>query len=137
MHYSKNHKSIFIMTRDMKDKLMGTLIVPFGLTVILVPFSMLIGWNLFTAVLFWLVITPGVSVYLPLMVSGNRNYLFESLLGLVIFYAMMVFMIYDHSKTDYFQIMILSLIINLILVSFITLIKKSGRLTKFVCDPKW
>ena len=108
------------MDKNSKDKLKGTLIVPVGLAIILIPFSMLIGWNLITAILFWLVLTPGLTIYLPKLVSRNKNHLFESLLGLIIFYSIMVFMIYDHYKSDYFQLMIWSCAINLILVSVIT-----------------
>ena len=108
------------MNKESKDKLKGTLIVPFGLAIVFVPFSILIGWNLITLILFWLVLTPGLTIYLPPIVSSNKNHLFESLVGLTIFYAIMVFMIYDHYKTDYFQIMILSFVINLILVSVVT-----------------
>ena len=107
------------------DKLKGILIVPIGLAIVLVPFSILIGWNLITLTLFWLVITPALTIYLPIVVSKNKNHLFESLPGLLIFYAIMVFMIYDHYKTDYFKVMILSCVLNLIFVSFITWTRNS------------
>ena len=107
------------MDSESKDKLKGTMIVPVGLAIILVPFSVLIGWNLMTLILFWFVLTPGLTIYLPALVSRNKNRLVESVVGLIIFYGIMVFMIYDHYKTDYFQVMILSCVINLILVSAI------------------
>lgn len=118
------------MHKELKDKFKGTLIVPFGLAVVLVPFSIFIGWNLITLILFWLILTPVLTICLPTLVSGNKDHLFESLVGLIIFYAIMVFMIYDHYKTDYFQIMILSCMINLILISAITWIKKSSTSTQ-------
>lgn len=117
------------MDKGYKDKLKGTLIVPLGLAIILVPFSILIGWNLMTLILFWLLLTPGLSIYLPTLVLRNKNHLFESLVGLMIFYVIMVFMIYDHYKTDYFQLMILSCAINVILVSVITWTKRPGAHT--------
>jgi hypothetical protein len=107
------------------DKLKGILIVPIGLAIVLVPFSILIGWNLITLTLFWLAITPAVTIYLPTVVSNNKNHLFESLVGLLIFYTIMVFMIYDHYKTDYFKVMILSCVINFIFVSVITWTRSS------------
>ena len=112
------------MNQELKDKLKGTLIVPVGLSVVLVPFSILIGWNLATLVLFWFMITPGLSIYLPTIVSPSKNHLFESLAGLIIFYAIIVFMIYDHYKSDYFQVMIVSFVINLIVVFVATWIRK-------------
>jgi len=114
------------MDKESKDKLKGTLIVPIGLTIILVPFSILIGWNLISLIVFWFVLIPGLTIYLPTKFSRNRNHLIESLLGLIIFYAIMIFMIYDHYKTDYFQIMILSFVINLTLVS-ITIVTRRHR----------
>lgn len=105
------------MNKKSKDKLVGTVIVPCGLAVILVPFSLLIGWNLLTLILFWFLIVPMLSIYLPSIISGNNNHLFESIVGVLIFYAIMVFMIYNHFKTDYFQIMIFSLVINLVFIS--------------------
>lgn len=108
------------MDKESKDKLKGILIVPVGLAIILAPFSILIGWNLITLFLFWFVIIPALTIYLPTIVSPNKNHLFESLVGLMIFYAIMIFMIYDHYKTDYFQTMIVSCVVNLISVSVIT-----------------
>ena len=110
----------FNMGNDSIDKLKGTLIVPVGLAIILVPFSIFIGWNLITLILFWIIITPGLTIYLPTIVSRNKSHLFKSLVGLLIFYGIMVLMIYDHYNSDYFQVMILSCVVNLILVSVIT-----------------
>ena len=79
------------MEKETKDKLKGTLIVPVGLAIMLAPFSILIGWNLITAILFWLVLTPGLTIFLPPLVSRNKSHLFESLVGLTVFYSFMVF----------------------------------------------
>lgn len=54
-----------VMNKKSKDILKATLIVPFCLILVLIPYSMLIGWNLFTGVLFWYVITPALTIYLP------------------------------------------------------------------------
>lgn len=48
----------------------------------------------------------------------------ESLTGLMLFYAIMVFMIYEHYKTDYFQLMMLSCLVNVALVTAISLPRK-------------
>ncbi len=104
----------------LKERLKGTLIVPIALAAVLIPFSMLIGWNLLTAILFWFFIVPAIALYLPNKVSRNKRHLPETLSGLLIFYGLMVFMIYDHFKTDLFQIMIVSCFVNLVLVSLIT-----------------
>jgi hypothetical protein len=118
------------MDKESKDKLKGTLIVPIGLTIILIPFSILIGWNVISLILFWFVLTPGLTIYLPTKLSRSKNHFIESLLGLVIFYAIMVLLIYDHYKTDYFQIMILSFVINLTLVLIFAWTKKHKTLAQ-------
>lgn len=117
------------MTKTSKDKLKGTLIIPLGLTAVLVPFSLLIGWNIFTLLLFWFVLIPCLSMYLPSLVSSNKNHLIETVLGLIIFYGIMVFMIYDHYQTDYFKAMIVSFVINLIVVSIWSKSKNSNLQT--------
>ena len=113
---SNNNK----MNRNVRDRLKGMLIVPAGLAIVLVPYSLLIGRNLLTVFLFWFVITPTLTIYLPTIISKNKNHFLESLLGLMIFYGLMVFMIYDHYKTDFFRVMIFSCFTNLILIGVIT-----------------
>ena len=110
---------IYLVMRQLKEKLKGTLIIPIALAVVLVPFSILVGWNLFTLILFWFFIVPAIAILLPSWPSKNKNHVLESLVGLIVFYAIMVFMIYDHAMTDYFQIMILSCVINLVFVYLI------------------
>lgn len=112
------------MNKELKGKLMRVLIVPIGLIVALIPFSLIIGWNLITLILFWFVLIPILSIYLPTIISNKKNHLFASAIGLLSFYAFMVFMIYDHYKTDYFQVMIFSGVINLIIVSVISNARK-------------
>lgn len=118
------------MNKEFKDKIKGILVIPIGLAVILVPFSLLIGWNLISLFVFWFLLTPGLAIYLPTKFSSNGFHLFKSFAGLVIFYSMMVFMIYDHYKTDYFKIMILSFAINLMLGSLIIWALRSKTLTQ-------
>ena len=108
------------MDKRSTEKLKGIVVVPIGLAIILVSFSMLIGWNLLTLILFWFVLVPGLTIYLPTLFSRNKNHLFESIVGLIIFYGIMVFLIYDHYMSDYFQVMILSCVLNVTLVSAIT-----------------
>ena len=110
--------------------LKGTFIVPVVLAIVFVPYSLFIGWNLITLLLFWFVIIPALTIYSPTKVSNNKSHLFESLVGLIMFYAFMVFMIYNHYQTDYFQIMMLSCVVNIILISTITGFKRVKAQTK-------
>ena len=102
-------------------RILGILIVPFGLAVVFIPYSLLIGWNLLSLVVFWFAIIPILASFLPLIISKNGRHIIESLAGLVIFYWLMVFMIYDHYQTDYFKLMMASLFINIFAVYVISL----------------
>lgn len=111
------------MNKETKEKLKGILIIPLGLILVLIPYSLLLGWNLFTGVLFWLIITPALTIYLPLIISKNKDHFMESLVGSVIFYAVMVFLIYEHYKTDYFLIMMVSLGVNMTVIALYKWVK--------------
>jgi hypothetical protein len=87
---------------------------------------MLIGWNLVTTILFWFVLTPVLTIYMTTSTRGNKDHLFESLVGMTFFYAIMVFIIYDHYKTAFFEIMAVSFVVNMILISVISRAKKRG-----------
>lgn len=95
----------------------GTCIVIVGLSVVFIPFSLLVGWNIFTLFLFWFMIIPALTLYLPTLFSKEKHHLFESLAGMMLFYGLMVFMIYEHYQTDYFQVMMYSCGFNLLIVT--------------------
>ena len=112
------------MNDKMKEQLKGMITVAIVLPLIFAPFSLLLGWDVLTLLLFWFVIVPALTIYLPMKVSKQTNHLIESLVGMTIFYGFMVFMIYSHYKTDYFQVMVTSYIVNIVLVTTVTLLKK-------------
>ena len=114
------------MDKKVKYKLIGTLIVPIGLAIILVPYSIFVEWNLFTLILFWFVLTPVLAAFLPTLFLKIGNHFIESILGLFVFYASMVFLIYDHYKTDYFKVMIISFATNFILILMISRIRRQS-----------
>lgn len=103
----------------MKPNLIGILILPVILFATLAPFSLFVGWNLFTLILFWFIIIPLIAVNssMLLKIKGNRK--LQAVVGLIIFYAFMVFMIYKQYKTDYFKIMLVSFAINLVVVALV------------------
>lgn len=118
------------MDKLSKDTLKGVAIVPAGLTLVLIPYSMLIGWNLATLVLFWFLIIPGLTLYLPTLVSNNKSHLLESLVGLVIFYSFMVFMTYKLYDTDHFKVMMVSCMVNAIVVLMSAVFRKTVQATQ-------
>ena len=114
------------MNKDTRNKLWGTLSVPVGLSIMLVPFSLLIGWNLVTLVTFWLVLTPGLAICLPMVISGKEHQMFKSIAGLLAFYALMVLLIFEHFRSDYFKLMIVSALVNTALVAIFSRAAGSG-----------
>ena len=114
----------------------GILIVLTGLSGILALFSLLIGWNLITLLLFWFVIIPIVAVFLPSLFSKNENHLWEPVTGLILFYMFMVFMIYEHYQSDYFKVMMVSACINIIVVIGIVRIVRPSVTSPGVSSPQ-
>lgn len=101
----------------MKNHGIATLIIVFaGLTSFLFFFSMLIGWNLVTLVIFWFFLTPILAIYLPILVLKKNTHLFYRMIGLILFYSLMIFMIYKQSATDYFKVMMYSGAVNTIIL---------------------
>lgn len=67
----------------------------------------LLGW-----LVSWFLIIPCLTVFLSKVISGTRNLALKSFISLLIFYGIMVFMIYKHYQSDFFKVMIASLIFN-------------------------
>ncbi len=76
-------------------------------------------------VVFWFVLIPLVSYLVPTKVFKSTKPMKESIIGLTIFYALMTFMIYEHS--DFLQLMMVSFVVNLLILFFIQLDKKVNR----------
>ncbi len=93
-----------------------TLSLLITMTGVLVLISITIGWNIFTMIFFWFFIVPSLSTRVPKWFDRTRSHLAESILGLVIFYALMILMIYSHYQGDFFIIMMISLVINVMVI---------------------
>jgi len=104
-----------------------TIIIPLASFILLALFSFSFGWNIFSLFLFWFVLIPVVASFLPIVFSKSEDYLHRSIIGLSIFYAFMVLMIYEHFQSDYFMIMIISLFCNIAAVAGITWMRKNVR----------
>ena len=115
------------MAKEFINKTLGVLIVPVTLFILLLPFSFLTGWNIYTIVIYWFFITPFVAEYLPTIFSKSKNQLTQSLIGMLIFYSFMVLMIFKHYNSDLFSIMLVSCGVNLGLVTGISKVKKAYR----------
>lgn len=100
-------------------KLLSILIVPLALVLVLVPYSLILGWNIVTLLIFWFIIIPAIAIHTPSLILKYKRHPYESVLGLVIFYLFMAFMIYEHFHSDFFKVMTVSCLLNLLLVSAI------------------
>jgi hypothetical protein len=98
--------------------------VPLGIFLILAPYSLLLGWNLLTSLLFWFILVPVLALYLPMIFLKKGLRVTPSLTGLVLFYGFMIFMIYDHFDTDLFTVMMASAVFNLALITAIGLSRR-------------
>jgi len=112
------------MNRKLPIQVAEILIIPVGVAISLGLFSITFGWNLLTMLLFWFLFVPFSAYYLPRLVSKKDINLKQSIIGLILFYAFMVFMIYEHFQTDFFILMMTSLISNIGIVSFTAWIRK-------------
>jgi hypothetical protein len=122
------------MNIKLRGKALGILMIPIALSLILIPFSIFVGWNLMTLLLFWFVLTPILTITVPRLVEKKRSHLIESLVGILIFYGLMVFMIYDHFETDYFKVMIVSCVFNLLSVVIFSLMTRQKN-TSSLASP--
>jgi hypothetical protein len=113
------------MNTTQKHNLIGILVLPIMLFTFFVPFSLFIGWNLFTLGLFWFVVIPIIAVNSSPILKIRGSRLLQAVGGLIIFYAVMVFMIYEHFHTDYFFVMMVSAGVNLIVIVVASLNWKS------------
>jgi len=106
---------------------LGIISVPVTLLILLLPFSFITGWNSATLVVYWIFITPFVAEYVPTLFSKNKNQLQHSVVGMLIYYSFVAFMIFKHYQTDMFFIIMLSCLINLGSITLISYVKKVYR----------
>jgi hypothetical protein len=86
--------------------------IPVCVLAVLVPYSLLLGWNVWTLLLFWFIIHPVVTIYLSVKLLKGYYRMSQAILALLSFHAFVIFMIYDHYQSDYFLLMIVSMVYN-------------------------
>jgi hypothetical protein len=82
-------------------------------------------------VLFWLLIVPLLVLFLGEKLLKKEYRIWKSVVSITVFYSFMVFMIYDHYKTDYFALMMGSFVWNVLIMVVIMVVdvddKRSGK----------
>ncbi len=86
--------------------------IPLCVLAVLVPYSLLLRWNVWTLLLFWFIILPVLTIYLSVKLLRGYHRMSQALLSMTTFYAFIIFMIYDHYQSDYFLLMIVSMVYN-------------------------
>lgn len=117
------------MESDSVLKLKGNLtisviIVILSLLAILVPYSLFLGWNLFTSILFWFVLVPLISILTPRFNNNPEKRLLSGIIGCLLFYLLIIFMIYSSYQSDQFKLMIVSLFSSIFFIWFLNRIFK-------------
>lgn len=102
--------------------------IPLGIMTILAAYSLLLGWNLLTAVTFWFLIVPFLVFFLS-KVLGIRH-LWQSFIALLCFYGVVIFMTYEHFRTDFYAVLFASLIFNSFVMMFVILVDRHDRISR-------
>ncbi len=97
-----------LLQNPRENLIVSTTIVFLSLTGILIPYSLLFGWNLQTGFLFWFILVPLISIFGSRFYSKVNKRIIPGIVGCIIFYLFMIFMIYSHYESDLFKLMILS-----------------------------
>jgi hypothetical protein len=94
---------------------LATFLTVLSLFVVFIPYSIFLGWNLFTALFFWFILLP-IAANRSASFFRSSGHLLSAILGVLLFYAFMIFMIYEHYNSDLFQVMFYSLPVSLFLL---------------------
>lgn len=75
----------------------------------------------------WFVIIPMLNAFFSNRISGKENFALKTLVSLIIFYGIMVFMIYKHYQSDFFKLMIASFMFNSLILVLCIVVNQVDR----------
>ena len=110
-----------------KDLVIMVFAIPLCIFLVLAPYSLLVGWKVFTVLLFWLIIVPGVALFLNVKLLKETKPGWKVVVGLTSFYGFMIMMTYQHHATDYFAVMMFSFVWNLLMIMVVMLSDRTSR----------
>ena len=99
-----------------RNLMVSAIIVTFSLVTILVPYSLILGWNLFTSILFWFVLVPLISILTARFYDNPEKQSLAGIIGCLFFYLVIIFMIYSSYQSDQFKLMIVSIFSSLFFI---------------------
>lgn len=115
------------MNRKLAANVSGIVSVPITLFILLLPFSLITGWNIVTVLLYWFLIVPFAAEYIPTVFFNEKNQLVRSVIGTIIYYSFMLFLSRAYYQSDLYQVMAISALINAGSIVLISKIKKVYR----------
>ena len=101
------------------------ILVPLLTLAIIGGYSWLFGWNRLTAAGAWLILVP-LAVFTLSNLLGLKQ-VWQSGISMLCFYVWMVFGTYDHYQSDFFVLMMLSLVYNTFIMVLVILSERGGR----------
>ncbi len=98
----------------------------FGILIlVLIPYSIFLGWNAITLILFWFILVPLVAHYSSRIIKDVKNNLIPAMGGAFLFYSVMIILTYKQYESDYFTIIKYSVIPSLLIILVINYEKLS------------
>jgi len=107
-------KSIFIPIAT------TTLILMLSLVAFSLFLEYTIAWNLLSAFFFWFLMVPMISIEVPKLFGQEMSFRIAPIVSVILFYLFVIFMIYSHYQSDFFIVMVVSMAINLLVLSILT-----------------
>jgi len=96
--------------------IVSIIIVTLSLISVFIPYSLLLGWDLITGVVFWFLLVPLISILTARFYNKVKKQILPGLIGCIIFYLLNVFMIYEHYKTDAFKLMAIGSFVSVLII---------------------
>lgn len=102
-------------------------VIPLCVFLVMVPYSLFLKWDLLSLLLFWFVTVPFVILFSSTKFLKKKNAIWKSVISLISFYSLMVFMIYKHYQSDFFTIMMISFLWNLLIMLSVMIVEHVDR----------
>ncbi|MGC1240152.1 MAG: hypothetical protein WA874_01125 [Chryseosolibacter sp.] len=116
-----------MIRRSYRILLTVTIVIPLCVFVVMVPYSLLIGWSLVTASVFWLLVFPAVTLYLCSRFLRDDNSDWMGMIAMASFYLFMALMSHWNNHTDFYTVMTICVIYNMSIMGLILLTGKASR----------
>lgn len=111
-------------------------VIPLTTVIVLSGYSLLLGWNLITLVIFWFLIVPFVILFLTSWLLKEDHITIKPLVSLIVFYSFLVWMIYKHFESDAFAIMMFSFLYNFLVMCLVMFVQRHDEVTEQRNSPR-